>query len=318
MGLGLPQLDREIWCRKARPGVPERPAKVMEGTMNERRRLHAVTRRAALGLSAGGVAAMTYPGLMSASAHVRDYIRFDLKAVFADNGVAGTFVLYDPEKDTIVEQAPRFTVVGDRPGTRFVPASTFKIPNSIVALETGVVTDENEIIPYGGKPQPFKQWEKDMSMREAIALSAVPIYQELARRIGLPRYRQWLPRLDFGNGETGAAVDRFWLDGPLEVSAMEEARFVARLAQGKLEASARSQAIVRDIIRLESHDGRVLYGKTGWCASSNPNIGWWTGWVEDGSKVTAFSLNIDMPAGVSDAPKRVAIGKTLLGRLGVF
>ncbi len=284
--------------------------------MNRRQTHHAVTRRVALGLSVGGVAALSCPGLPSA--RVRDLIRLDLKPIFADNGVVGTFVLYDPEKDTEIEQAPRFTVVGDRPGTRLIPASTFKIPNSIIALETGVVKDENEIIPYGGKPQPFKQWEKDMSMREAIAMSAVPIYQELAHRIGLERYHQWLPRLDFGNGETGTAVDTFWLDGPLEISAMEEARFVARLAQGKLDASARSQAILRDIIRLETQGGRVLYGKTGWCASSAPNIGWWTGWVEDGSRIKAFSLNIDMPAGAGDVPKRVAIGKALLAKLGVY
>jgi beta-lactamase class D len=280
--------------------------------MDEQRRLHAVTRRAALGLSAGSVAALACSdawsaGTLSASTQERP----NLDSVFADNGVAGAFVLYDVAADHVTLVNP------GRAKTRFVPASTFKIPNSVIALETGAVKDENEIIPYGGKPQPFKQWEKDMSMREAIALSAVPIYQELARRIGLPGYRQWLPRLDFGNGETGTAVDRFWLDGPLEVSAAEEVRFAARLAQGKLDASARSQAIVRDIIRLESRDGRVLYGKTGWSASSNPNIGWWTGWVEYGGKITAFSLNIDMPA-ASDVPKRVAIGKTLLGKLGAF
>jgi beta-lactamase class D len=285
--------------------------------MNERQELRAVTRRAALGLSAGGIATFVYSGLAPASARVRDLIRLDLRTVFADNGVVGTFVLYDPEKDTLIEQAPRFTVIGERPGTRFVPASTFTIPNSIIALETSVVNDENEIIPYGGTPQPFTQWEKDMSMRQAIALSVVPIFQELARRVGLARYHQWLPRLDFGNGKTGTVVDRFWLDGPLEISATEEARFVGRLARGELDASARSQAIVRDILRLESLNGRVLYGKTGWCFSRTPNLGWWTGWVEDGSKTRAFSLNIDMLA-ASDATKRVAIGRTLLGKLGVF
>jgi beta-lactamase class D len=286
---------------------------MMESVMNERRRLHAVTRRAALGLSAGGVAVAAIAGVACADpSFASAQERADLDSVFADNGVAGTFVLYDVAADHV-------TVVNARRAkTRLVPASTFKIPNSIIALETGAVKDENEIIPYGGKPQPFKQWEKDMSMREAIALSAVPIYQELARRIGLDRYHQWLPRLDFGNGETGAAVDRFWLDGPLEISAMEEARFAARLAQGTLDASARSQQIVRDIIRLESRDGRVLYGKTGWSASTNPNIGWWTGWVEHGGNITAFSLNIDMPAGASDVPKRVAIGKTLLGKLRIL
>jgi len=156
-----------------------------------------------------------------------------------------------------------------------------------------------------------------MSMRDAIALSAVPIYQELARRIGLERYREWLTRLDFGNRQTGAVVDTFWLDGPLEISAVEEARFVARLAQQKLDASVRSQSIARDIIRLESRDGMMLYGKTGWRFSSTPNLGWWTGWVERNGKIAAFSLNIDMPA-ASDAPKRVAVGKAMLAKLGIL
>jgi beta-lactamase class D len=127
---------------------------------------------------------------MPAPARVRDFIRRDPKAVFADNEVAGTFVLYGPEKDTMVEQA-RFTVVGNRLGTRFVPTSTFKVPNSIIALEAGV-----EIILHSGKPQRLKQWE-DMSVREAIVLSAVPLRQELGRRIDLDRYHEWLLRLDF-------------------------------------------------------------------------------------------------------------------------
>ncbi len=152
-----------------------------------------------------------------------------------------------------------------------VPASTFKVANTIIALETGAVKDENEIIPYGGKPQPFKQWEKDMSMREAIALSAIPIYQEIARRVGSGRYRDWLARLDHGNRQPGTSVDTFWLDGPLEISAVEQAHFVARLAQQKLDASPRAQAITRDIIRLESSSSKLLYGKTGWRFASNPN-----------------------------------------------
>ena len=266
------------------------------------------TRRTALGVSIGAITVIAR-GRASLAAGSTE--RADLEAVFAENGVAGTFVLYDVATD-------HFTLINaTRAEKRFVPASTFKIANTIIALETGVVKDENEIIPYGGQPQPFKTWEKDMSMREAIALSAVPIYQELARRIGLERYREWLPRLDFGNRQTGTIVDTFWLDGPLEISALEEARFVARLAQQKLDASIRSQSIARDIIRLESRDGKILYGKTGWRFSSAPNLGWWTGWVEQNGKISAFSLNIDMPA-ATDAPKRVAVGKTMLSKLGVL
>ena len=122
----------------------------------------------------------------------------------------------------------------------------------------------------------------------------MPIYQELARRIGLERYRVCLARLDFGNRQTGTVVDTFWLDGPLEISAVEEARFAALLAQQKLDASARSQSIARDIIRLESRDGIItLYGKTGWRFSSTPNLGWWTGWAERRGEIFDFSLNID-------------------------
>jgi len=266
------------------------------------------TRRTALGVSIAAIALIARGRAPLAAGSTE---RADLDAVFAENGVAGTFVLYDAATDHLT------LINAKRAERRFVPASTFKIANTIIALETGVVKDENEIIPYGGQPQPFKTWEKDMSMREAIALSAVPIYQELARRIGLERYREWLPRLDFGNRQTGTIVDTFWLDGPLEISAVEEARFVARLAQQKLDASIRSQSIARDIIRLESRDGKILYGKTGWRFSSAPNLGWWTGWVEQNGKISAFSLNIDMPA-ATDAPKRVAIGKTMLSKLGVL
>ena len=237
--------------------------------------------------------------------------RADVMTVFKDHGVAGTFVLYDAAGDRLL------TVDDGRARRRYVPASTFKIANSLIALEVGVVKDENEVIPYGGKPQPFKAWEKDMPMREAITASNVPIYQELARRIGLERYHTWLERLAYGNRETGGALETFWLDGPLEISAIEQAQFVAALAQQKLPLSLRSQAIVRDILRLETTGGRVLYGKTGWRFSGTPQLGWWTGWVEQDGKPIAFALNIDMGS-PDDAKKRVAIGRIMLTKLGIL
>src|SRR5690606_18887771 len=108
-----------------------------------------------------------------------------------------TFVLYEASADRLA------LVNAERARQRFVPASTFKITNSLIALETGVVKDADEVIPYGGKPQRVKEWERDMSMRDAIAVSNVPVYQELARRIGLERYKAWLERLKYGNREIG-------------------------------------------------------------------------------------------------------------------
>ena len=264
-----------------------------------------VTRRTTAALLTVGGATLIFPGQPARAA--APLVRADLEADFKEAGVVGTFALFDIAADQL-------TVVNKkRAETQFAPASTFKIPNSLIALETGVIKDENEIVPYGGKPQPIKSWEKDMSIRDAIPISAVPIYQELARRIGLERYRMWLTRLDYGNKETGGNIETFWLDGPLAISAIEEAKFNARLASGKLDATPRAQAIVREIIRLESSGRATLFGKTGW----SQKIGWWSGWVEREGKVHAFALNMDMPT-VTDAPKRVSVAKSILAKLGVY
>lgn len=265
------------------------------------------TRRAALALSACGIAALAWSRPAAAAIEQRP----DLEALFRDAGLVGTLVVHDVAGD-------RTTLIGAaRAATRFLPASTFKIANSLIALETGVVADENQILPYGGKPQAMKVWEKDMSMREAIRISNVPIYQELARRIGLARYRDWLARLDYGNREVGTHVERFWLAGPLAISAIEQAAFVGKLAERRLDASDRSQAIVRDILRLEDTDGVALFAKTGWSPAIEPSIGWWTGWVEREGRIHAFSMNV-AGSPMTDGAKRLALGRALLTRLGLL
>jgi beta-lactamase class D len=237
--------------------------------------------------------------------------RPDLDALFKEQGTPGAFVLLDAAAD-------RMTVVNRaRAEARTVPASTFKIANSLVALEIGAVRDEHEIIPYGGRPQPVKEWERDMGLRDAIRISNVPIYQEVARRIGRDRMQAMLDRLDYGNHTIGTVVDRFWLDGPLQISPAEQVRFLAKLAKRQLPLSARTQAIVRDIMRLDDGNGAILFGKTGWATSTSPNVGWLVGWVERGDSVHSYALNIDM-ATVQDAPKRMTIVRGMLSRLRVL
>jgi len=194
-----------------------------------------------------------------------------LLAVFEKNSAQGAFVLRDINADRIV-------VVGaERAKQRFIPASTFKIINSLIALETGVISDENEVVPYGGDPQPFKAWEQDMSIRQGIRVSNVPVFQELARRIGLERYNAILVDYDFGNMLVGENVKTFWLDGPLKISALEYARILTDLAKQNLPALKHNQKVVRDIIRLERRGCAVFYGKTGWTVTPDPDIGWFIG-----------------------------------------
>ena len=235
----------------------------------------------------------------------------DIADIFAKHDAVGTLAI---ER---LSDGERTVHNGTRAAEPFFPASTFKIANGLIALETGVVKDENEIIPYGGRPQPIKRWEQDMSMRDAIKISNVPVYQELARRIGQKRYAKWLEQLQYGNRQTGDDVETFWLKGPLTISAIEQVEFLVKLAERKLPVSERSQSIVADIIRLEKSPAGTLYGKTGWSSSPTPDIGWFVGWVENKRGLFAFALNMDIRSN-ADAPLRKSIAKTLLRKLGVL
>ena len=222
---------------------------------------------------------------------------------FEAENVSGTFVLFDVEKDTMT--------VFNRPRAeeRFVPASTFKIVNSLIGLKVGAVRDVDEVLPYGGKPQPIAAWEKDMSLRDGIRISNVPVFQELARRIGLVRMAENVKALRYGNQEIGKVVDRFWLDGPLKISAIEQADFLARLADGKLPVEAKDLAAVEAITLQEQRDGEPaqLHAKTGW----QPPIGWWVGWFRREDRLFTFALNMDILK-EADAPKRLTVGRACL------
>jgi beta-lactamase class D len=235
----------------------------------------------------------------------------ELAPIFEAAQVQGTFVLFDPSSDTM------FVANEARAKKRFTPASTFKIANSIIGLDVRAVSSVDEVLPYGGKPQRLKQWEQDMNLRDAIKISNVPVYQELARRIGLDQMREGLKKLSYGNMQTGDVVDRFWLDGPLAISAVEQAEFLQRVADGKLPVSSNALRAAREITLLEKTDAYSLHGKTGWYVpeGGGQEIGWWIGWVEREGKVYPFALNIDINAN-SDAEKRISIARECLAKLG--
>jgi len=231
----------------------------------------------------------------------------ELGKPFQASGVVGAFVLFDREADTM------FVWNEVRARERFVPASTFKIANSLIGLDLAVVRSVDEVLPYGGKTQRLKAWEKDMNLRDAMKASSVPIYQELARRIGLERMRESVKKLGYGNAEIGEVVDRFWLDGPLSISAMEQTKFISRLFDAKLPVSGEAVQAVKEITALEKTDTYALHGKTGWHFEGK--LGWWVGWIERDGKVFPFALNIDMPA-EEDAAKRIPLARECLRLLG--
>ncbi|WP_024459744.1 class D beta-lactamase [Marinimicrobium sp. LS-A18] len=235
----------------------------------------------------------------------------DIEKLFSDAEVAGTFVLYDVAEDKLVgfDRA--------RAETRFIPASTFKVPHTLIGLAEGVVADVDEVLPYGGEPQPYSSWEQDMSLRDALPISNVPVYKGLARRITRERMTENISLMGYGNREIGAEVDNFWLVGPLTISAVEQVLFLADLAQNKLPYPVDLQGQVRDITLVEQGKDWALHAKTGWTDAPDPEIGWWIGWVVKQGKVYSFAVNIDI-IDDSDAEKRIQLGRESLIALGVL
>lgn len=233
-------------------------------------------------------------------------------ALFRDAGVDGTFVVLN-------ERSGEWRGFNrPRAEQRFSPASTFKIPNSLIALSLGVVTSVDEVIPYTGDSNPLmREWLEPMGLRRAIKVSNVPIYQELARRIGLERMRAAVKRLNYGNGQIGTDVTTFWLRGPLAISAVEQTRFLSRLAHQSLPFPRSAQQTVAEITQVDSGPGWSLHAKTGWQNAPAAGVGWWVGWVRRGDQVTPFALNIAM-AGAADAPKREQLGRASLRVLGIL
>jgi len=139
-----------------------------------------------------------------------------LQAPFDRAALVGVIVVRDPVTGQFMTNDP------DRAAQRFVPASTFKIANTLIALETGAVRSVDEVVPYGGGRQPFPAWEREMSLREALPISNVAVFRTVARRVGLEGYQTWLPRLGYGSEEPGQDLTGFWLRGPVSISAFEQ------------------------------------------------------------------------------------------------
>lgn len=204
-----------------------------------------------------------------------------------------------------------------RANTEYVPASTFKILNALIGLENHKVT-LNEVFKWDGQKRSFPTWEKDMNLAEAMKLSAVPVYQELARRIGVDLMAQEVKRLHFGNAQIGTQVDNFWLVGPLKVTPVQEVEFVEQLAHKQLPFKPEVQETVQQMILLQEVKGNKIYAKSGWGMDLDPQVGWLTGWVEqpNGKKV-AFSLNMEMKPKMSGSIRNEITLKAL-ENLGVI
>ena len=215
-----------------------------------------INRRHALGLLAAGSLLPTRS--FANVSYQRSEFRDDLAKRFFDLATVGTFVGYKVD-DYLIVASDKV-----RSGEAKLPASTFKIPNSLIALETGVVEDpDKDIFKWDGVTRSIAAWNKDHTLRSAIAVSAVPVYQEIARRIGQERMQKYVDLLEYGNRDIGGGIDQFWLTGNLRIDPIQQVDFVDRLRRGVLPVSKGSQELVRDILPVTKVGDVTIHAKSG-------------------------------------------------------
>ncbi len=222
-------------------------------------------------------------GLTSCNQKQTDEVRDDFKKYYDQFNVEGSFVLYDQQNDKYIFYNQKQTK------QTFTPASTFKICNSLIGLETGVIKDENFVITWDSVTRKIPNWNSDHDLKTAFKNSTVWYYQELVRRVGGQKMKYWLDKANYGNADTSGGIDEFWLTGGLRISPQQQIDFLKKLHDNNLPFSQRSMDIVKKIMIAKDTLDYVVRAKSGWGGQDNKDIGWYVGYLEIKNNVYYFA-----------------------------
>jgi beta-lactamase class D len=236
----------------------------------------------------------------------------DLYKVFEKYNVKGCFILENIRDNT------RIVVNEARTDSGFLPASTFKVPHALIALETGVVPDGDYLIDWDGVNRSIKAWNRSHTLISAIQNSVVWYFKEIAGRIGKEKLYEWLVKLDYGNKDV-TGEDPFWLAGNLRVTPNQQLTFMKNFYNEIYPFQQKFYTIVKNAILLDSKDDYTFYGKTGWTDVNNINTGWLFGYIETAEGTYIFVTNVE--SGLDNekfGESRFLITKELLKKLNVI
>jgi beta-lactamase class D OXA-2 len=239
--------------------------------------------------------------------------RTDWGKFFTEFDAKGTIVVADERTGTHSTSPSTLVYDETRAKQRFSPASTYKIPHTLMALDVGAVRDEFQIFQWDGMARSFAAHNQDQDLRSAMRNSTLWVYEKFAKEIGEAKARDYLRKLNYGNADPTTPRGNYWVDGNLAISAHEQISFLKKLYRNELPFRIEHQRLVKDIMLVEAGRDWILRAKTGW----EGRMGWWVGWVEwpgvvniDGA--VFFALNIDTPNRTEDLHKREDIVRAIL------
>lgn len=236
----------------------------------------------------------------------------DISKIFEDR--TACFVLYDFKNDRYIRYNE------ERCEQRFLPASTFKIPNSLIVLEEEIIPDEYYTIKWDSVDRDWDKWNMDQNLKTGFKYSAVWFYQVLARQIDRETYQNYLNEFNYGNKQIGEQIDYFWLDWSLQISGNEQVEFLKKLVQNDLPVSQRAIDITKEIMIVEETDNYVLRAKTGLGEKRDAvYTGWYVGYVETNDNVYVFAMNMEEEEYEDiKSQVRIELTKGVLKELGII
>lgn len=213
---------------------------------------------------------------------------------------------------------------------RHSPHSSFKIPHTLIALETGAVKSVDESIEWDQKKYPAKDfwpetWKQSHTLASAFKHSAVWYYQALVPHIKPADYKKWLAKFHYGNQTFTPGSNEFWLNNELQISPAEQVEFIVCLLKNHCGVKANHFAAFESAALQETKNGLSLYAKTG-AGSIDPTNndgafeGWYVGYVKDANAkpVAAFALYMEAESFEAVKDYRKAFSLRLLEDLGIW
>ncbi|MCF6224793.1 MAG: class D beta-lactamase [Xanthomonadales bacterium] len=220
---------------------------------------------------------------LSAYANAEDQALSDL---FSEHDIEGTVVI------SSLNSGQTYIHNNSRANQQFSTASTFKILNTLIALQENPTLQKDTVIKWDNHVYGIKNWNQDQTLESAFKVSCVWCYQELAGSIGADKYRHYLKITDYGQLREPFKETTFWLDGSLKISAVEQVDFLRNIYLRSYPFSAQAYATLSQIMLVEQAPTYSIWGKTGWAVSANPQVGWYVGYIETEKDVWFFASNI--------------------------
>lgn len=235
-------------------------------------------------------------------------------------GNKGCFVMHELNTQNY------FKVSNSDCNKRYSPASTFKIPHSLIGLETGAIKDPNQLVPWDGFHYWTKYWNQDHTLYSAMKYSVVPYFIKLAAKVGISNMHRYLKEFEYGNQyfinreyPLNKQKQIFWLNNELKISANEQIAFLKKMYENELDVQDKNLKIVKNSIVqkkgtlsnslgenkfiLKWNPKAILSAKTG----GTDNVGWLVGHIKLAEREFIFACVVTRGKGPSAVKTAIQI-----------